>query len=464
VTLRKLSLMQKFVVLSLAAIIPTGVALGFILARQIESRALEEARQGTSLLANSVIAPLVTPEDLGGLSPERLAELDRLIEERVVPHDVAQVKLWNPGGRVVYSNFPELVGKRFGVSHHLEEALQGQVISHVSHLQDAEHAELRELGEALEVYVPLRLSGRIVGAFEIYRPYRPIQAGIRADQRRLYAALAGGLLFLFVILGRVVRRASGALVRQADELADLYARERETVARLKEVDELKSDIVATVTHELRTPVTSMRGSLETLLSRGAALQPGEWEELVRIANRGAQRMQALIDELLEVPRLYSGERHLSIERVQLEPLIAELTDGLDGRVETELTPAADEVSTDRAAVRQILALLIDNALKFSPPTSPITVRTTAAGDEIHIAVEDQGPGVPAGEEERIFEPFYQADQSSTRQKGGVGLGLHLASKMAAMVGGRLALDRTREKGAAFVLSLPSGTSQQLAAG
>jgi signal transduction histidine kinase len=454
--------MHKFVVLSLAAIIPTGLVLGFILSRQIETRALAQARLNTSLLANSVIAPLVTTEDLGGLSPERLAELDRLIRERVIPHDVAQVKLWNPGGRVVYSNFPELVGKKFGVSHHLEEALRGELPSHVSHLEAAEHAELRELGEALEVYVPLRLNGRIVGAFEIYRPYRPIEADIRADQRRLYAVLAGGLLFLFVILGRVVRGASRALVRQADELAVLYAREQETVARLREVDELKSDIVATVTHELRTPVTSMRGSLETLLSRGAALQPGEWEELIRIANRGAQRMQALVYELLEIPRLYSGERHVSIEPVQLEPLIAELTNGLDGRIELELDPTVAEVSTDRAALRQILALLIDNAVKFSPPDSPITVRVTEAEDAVHISIEDQGPGVPPGEEERIFEPFYQADRSSTRKKGGVGLGLHLASKMATMVGGRLALDRDRENGATFVLSLPPPADQQIA--
>jgi signal transduction histidine kinase len=456
--------MQKFVVLSLAAIIPTGVVLGFILSRQIEARALERARLNTSLLANSVIAPLVTPDDLGGLSPERLAELDRLIRERVIPHDVAQVKLWNPGGRIVYSNFPELVGKKFGVSHHLEEALQGELPSHVSHLEAAEHAELRELGEALEVYVPLRLNGRIVGAFEIYRPYRPIETAIRADQRRLYAFLAGGLLFLFVILWRVVRGASRALVRQADELAVLYTREQETVARLREVDELKSDIVATVTHELRTPVTSMRGSLETVLARGSALQPGEQEELIRMALRNAQRMQGLVDELLEVPRLYSGERHVSIEPVRLEPLIAELTEGLDGRVEVELAPAADEVSTDRAALRQILALLLDNALKFSPPSSPIAVRTTAEDGEVRIAVEDEGPGVPPGEEERIFEPFYQVERAQTRTKGGVGLGLHLASKMAVMVGGRLVLDRSREKGAAFVLSLPSRTDEQLPAG
>jgi signal transduction histidine kinase len=454
--------MKKFVFLSLAAIIPTGLAVAFILGRQIESRALAEASQHTSLLANTVIAPLVTVGDLGGIEPGRLVQLDRLIRQRVLPHDVAQVKLWNPGGRVIYSNFPELVGKKFGVSHGLEEALGGHIESHITHLETAEHAELRNLGEALEVYVPLRLDGRIVGALEIYRPYRPIQARINADQRRLYAVLGGGLLFLFVLLGGVVRRASRALVRQADELAGLYTREQETVARLREVDELKTDIVATVTHELRTPVTSMRGSLDTLLSRGSALQPGESEELLRIANRGAQRMQALVDELLEVPRLYSGERHVSIESVELAPLIAELTSGHDGRVLTELAPGVTDVSTDRAALRQIVALLLDNALKFSPPDSPVTIRVQESEDGVHITVEDQGPGVPPGDEDRIFEPFYQAERAHTRTKGGVGLGLHLASKMATLVGGRLTLDREREQGAAFVLWLPSLPDQEQA--
>jgi signal transduction histidine kinase len=460
---RKLSLMKKFVVLSLAAIIPTGLALGFILARQIESRALAEVRQNTSLLANALIAPLVTAEDLDGMEPERLAELDRLIRDRVLPHDVAQVKIWNPTGTVIYSNFPEVVGKEYGVSHELEGALEGRVASHISHLENAEHAELRQLGEALEVYAPLRLDGEIAGAFEIYRPYRPIQSSIRADQRRLYAVVAAGLLVLFIILGRVVRRASRALVRQADELATLYAREQETVSRLREVDELKSDIVATVTHELRTPVTTMRGSLETLISRGTTLQPGEWEELIRIANRGAQRMQTLVDELLEVPRLYSGERHVSIESVQLAPLIAELTSGHDGRVRIEIPANMPVVNTDRGALRQIVALLLDNALKFSPPDAPVTVRVAEEEEQIRISVEDEGPGVPAGEAERIFEPFYQVERGPTRTKAGVGLGLHLASKMATLVGGRLTLDRNREKGAAFVLSLPMSSNQQLAA-
>jgi signal transduction histidine kinase len=154
---------------------------------------------------------------------------------------------------------------------------------------------------------------------------------------------------------------------------------------------------------------------------------------------------------------------VSIESVELAPLIAEVTSGHDGRVRTELAPSVPAVNTDRAALRQIVALLLDNALKFSPPEAPVTIRVTDEEQAVHISVEDEGPGVPPGDEERIFEPFYQVERAHTRTKGGVGLGLHLASKMATLVGGRLTLDRSRPKGAAFVLSLPATSHEQLAA-
>jgi two-component system, OmpR family, sensor histidine kinase SenX3 len=113
-----------------------------------------------------------------------------------------------------------------------------------------------------------------------------------------------------------------------------------------------------------------------------------------------------------------------------------------------------DVHTDRAAVGKILGLLLDNALKFSPEGSPITVRVRADAEEVRISVEDEGPGIPPGEEQRIFEPFYQVDHGPSRAAGGVGLGLHLANKLAAMVGGSLTVGTGSRRGASFVLSLP----------
>jgi signal transduction histidine kinase len=451
---RRLSLVKKFVLLSLAAIVPTGVVLGLILARQIESRALSNARQETALLAQALVVPLLSEEDLHGLSPQRSEELDRLIRHKVLPHGVAQVKVWSPGGTVVYSNNPEVIGKTFPLAEDLQEALDGETVSEISDPDEAEHAGLERLGQALEVYAPLRFGGRIEGVFEIYRPYRPIAEGIRSDQQRLYLALAIGMALLFLLLGRIVRRASRDLVRQADELSELYSRERETLARLREVDELKTDIVAAVSHELRTPLTSIRGAFGTLMTADSSLAEHEKEELLQIGIRNSERLDALVGELLEVPQLDTGDRKISIEPVAVEALLSDVADRHDGRVTLHVDEPLPVVHTDRGAVGRILALLVDNALKFSPDGSPVTVKVSPGLDAVRISVQDQGPGIPSGQEERIFEPFYQVDHGTTRRVGGVGLGLHLARKLAAAVDGQLTVGNGRSGGATFVLSLP----------
>jgi signal transduction histidine kinase len=450
----KLSLVQKVVLLSLAAIVPTGIVLGLILSRQIETSALANARRETALLGQGLVAPLLTERDLGGLNPGRYDELDRLVRDRVLPYGIVQVKVWNRDGMVIYSNDPETVGKTYPIAEDLEEALHGEVASEIEELDEAEHEGLEGLDKALEVYAPIRFEGRIEGAFELYRAYGPIAATIRSDQQRLYLALAVGLALLVVLLGRIVRRASRALVAQSDELSTLYGRERENLTRLQELDELKTDIVAAVSHELRTPLTSIRGALGTLLETSESLDPTDTRELLEIGIRNSDRLNTLVGELLEVPRLDIGDRKVAIERLKLDGFLAGVLEGHGERVRLEMPSALPDVHTDRAAVGKILGLLLDNAAKFSPEGSPITVRVAAGAQELRISVEDEGPGIPPGEERRIFEPFYQVDRGSSRAAGGIGLGLHLANKLAAMVGGTLTVATGRERGASFELSLP----------
>jgi signal transduction histidine kinase len=461
---RKLSLVQKFILLSLAAIVPTGIILGLILSDQIEARALDNAKRETSLLGQALVAPLLTRGDLQGLDPDRYRELDGLVRDQVLPYGIAQVKVWSRGGTVVYSNEPDLVGQTFPIAEDLQEALHGEVVAEISELDEAEHAGLEGLGKALEVYAPLRFDGRIEGAFEIYRAYGPLAASIRSDQQRLWVALAVGLALLFVLLGRIVRRASRALVTQSEELSALYAREHETLARLQELDELKTDIVAAVSHELRTPLTSIRGALGTLLMSGSSLDDAETKQLLEIGVRNSDRLATLVGELLEVPRLDVGDRQVAIEPLEVKGFLASVLDIHGGRVHLEIPEWVPEVHTDRAAVGKILGLLLDNALKFSPEGTAVTVRVALDPQELHIAVEDRGPGIPEGEEERIFEPFYQVDHGSSRAAGGLGLGLHLAHKLAGIVGGKLTVGPGRRGGASFVLSLPLPAMQETATG
>lgn len=215
---RRPGLLGKFALASVLPIFAIGLALGYYLHNQIESRALENARQAAVLSSRLGIQPLLSPSDLeNGLPPAKLHALDMRLRTDLIGSEVARVKIWSRDGRVVYSDDREVVNKRFPLSDELEEAVAGDVASEVSNLEKAENAGDRAFGELLEVYVPLRFGSepRPAGAFEVYLPYTPIANAIAHDTRTTYVLLLAGLALLYLVLFRIVASASKRLRRQA---------------------------------------------------------------------------------------------------------------------------------------------------------------------------------------------------------------------------------------------------------
>jgi diguanylate cyclase (GGDEF)-like protein len=203
---------------SALAVLALGAVLFHFLDLSIRARALAGARQSAVIAATSVVAPHVTARQLGdGLSTREISALDRDAAVGLKSAGITRIKLWNPAGRVVYSDDRSLIRRTFTPSDELREALHGEVASEVSHLTKAENVGERGDGEQLEVYVPLRLNGHVAGAFELYQPYRPVIASIRHDLAKLGVALVLGLLILWATLFRLVAAASRRLRRQSEE-------------------------------------------------------------------------------------------------------------------------------------------------------------------------------------------------------------------------------------------------------
>jgi diguanylate cyclase (GGDEF)-like protein len=203
-----------------------GVALGVVLDRQANARALRSARTSAVLLARAAFAPQLDRADLrGAAAPAHLVGLRRAATAAKRGGGLVRIKIWNPQGRVVFSDDTSLIGRRYPVEDELRAALGGVVAADVSSLDSQEQEHERRFGHLLEVYAPLRLAGspRPVGAFELYLPYAPIATAIASDLRTADALIAFGLLLLFAALFRVVAGASRALRRQAAE------REREAL-------------------------------------------------------------------------------------------------------------------------------------------------------------------------------------------------------------------------------------------
>jgi len=222
--MRRLPRPNLLVAFGLASLLPI-VGLGLVLTRDLQANAdreaLYDARRLAVDVANLRIAPNMDPSDMASdtLAPSRARRLNAELAGALASSEVARAKLWAPDGRVVFSDDRALAGRRFPVSDELREALDGEVASELTTLQSAEQARDRDLGKAVEVYVPLRFEGssKPVGAFELYVPYATVAARVEEQSRHTFLLLLAGLTVLWAALFPIVFWVSRRLRRQSRE-------------------------------------------------------------------------------------------------------------------------------------------------------------------------------------------------------------------------------------------------------
>jgi signal transduction histidine kinase len=238
----------------------------------------------------------------------------------------------------------------------------------------------------------------------------------------------------------------------------LVRRLEEALAHETEMSRLKDDFVATISHELRTPLTNVQGYVKTLLRGDIAVPAKEQREFLEHADRHAERLKHLIEDLLFASRVESsgtaGWTSVGIAGL-VERVVEDRAYELDpGRIALSFPGHLPPIRSREEDMYRVIGNLIDNALKYSPPESTVAVRGRIDGAGVRISVQDQGPGIAPEERERIFERFYQVDQSLTRRVGGAGMGLYICRKAAEGLGGRVWLQRSDPTGSVFSVWLP----------
>jgi signal transduction histidine kinase len=249
--------------------------------------------------------------------------------------------------------------------------------------------------------------------------------------------------------------------------ASLFEGERQTVARLEELDRLKSDFVATVSHELKTPLTAIIGAAKTVSRKGPSMKPEQREEFMGMIERQGSRLLRLVEDVLTTARIESGQRRLRRELVDLrtavQPLIDELhltSVGHEREIRLVAEPEHPEVWGDLSAVQQIAANLLENALKYGGEDTPVVIEVRELATESVIEVRDQGPGLTKDEIDTIFERFRQVDSSSTRKVGGVGLGLFIVKSLVDAHRGKIEVESSKGHGTTFRVSFPKRSSDR----
>jgi PAS domain S-box-containing protein len=228
------------------------------------------------------------------------------------------------------------------------------------------------------------------------------------------------------------------------------------------VEQVKSDFVAAVSLELRTPLTSIYGFAETLLRRDVLFGEEERRTFLSYIASESQRLTAIVDQLLNVARLDAGDLQVEPERIDVGAVVSEVVEtagdtadvnGHRFKVDLPTEPLAAEA--DRDKLRQVFGILVENALKYSPDGGTVTVGARRKDRTVEVRVDDQGVGIPAAEQERIFRKFYRGDSNAKASGSGTGLGLFIAKELVTAMGGRIWVESAEGEGSSFAFELPA---------
>jgi len=274
------------------------------------------------------------------------------------------------------------------------------------------------------------------------------------DRETLDRAITRQIIELHAALQEVNRNLERRVAERTAEL-------RRALERLTEINQLKANLISNVSHELRTPLAHIKGYTELLIDDQLGEVPKEQKDALMVVQRATERLERLIEDLIEYSTASREGLTLSLEALSLGSITADTLEksrlkaskaGVE--VQLEIAPDMPPLMADKSRIRWVLFQLIDNAVKFTAPGGKVRLQASRTNGRALIQVIDTGIGIPAERMEEIFEPFHQLDGSPTRRFGGTGLGLSLVKLILSAHGSELHVQSQEGKGSAFSFELP----------
>ncbi|MGZ8782454.1 MAG: GAF domain-containing protein, partial [Gaiellaceae bacterium] len=289
---------------------------------------------------------------------------------------------------------------------------------------------------------------------------RPLAGDAVTGGSRLLPIRRGGEEVWLSLSEAVMTDPAGAVAGRIYAFRDISAE--------RSVEQMKSDFVSTVSHELRTPLTSIYGFAETLLRQDVLFGEEERATFLRYIASESERLTAIVDRLLSVAQLDTGDMAVQIARTDVATVVSEAVrsieegNGQNGhRFVVDLGEEPLAAAADGEKLQQVLAHLLDNAVRYSPAGGTVTVAARRHEENVEVSVQDEGIGIPHAEQERIFRKFYRGEAASSGAvgAGATGLGLFLAAGLVNAMGGTIRVDSAEGRGSTFVLELRPAESE-----
>lgn len=339
-------------------------------------------------------------------------------------------------------------------------------------------AEGREGDTTFTVVVPWKQFDVVMGAVIIHTNAQTIQASYKNILRQMAYAMATAIALagvLFLLATRSISRPVGQMANAAERIArgefdeQIQVRHKDEIGRLavafnrmssdlKNVEEMRRSFVSDVSHELRSPLTSMQGFLQGMLD--GTIPCEDRDQYIRIVMEETRRMNKLVTSLLELSRIESGKVPLHLTRFDINEVIRRVLIRQEARidekrleVDVEFRQEPCMVRADMDRIEQVVTNLVDNAVKYVQEGGRLTLWTHTVNNLAHVTIADNGPGIPEEELPFVFERFYTVDKARTSGKG-TGLGLSIVKKIMELHGQSVRVASQAGKGASFIFTLP----------
>ncbi|MDH5618940.1 MAG: HAMP domain-containing histidine kinase [Gammaproteobacteria bacterium] len=483
------SLFAKLSAALLAIVLTMGAAL-FAVERGYTRAYYEELSQKL----NAPIAMYVTEQrQLIENGKPDLDSLRDLAAHAMVINPTAEIYLLDPAGRILGHNLPDnrVLLERIDLEpvHELIAGtavfpLRGDDPRNAESTKVFSAAEVRS-GQGTEGYLYVVLGGAQYEALasDIGESYVFRSSAAAAATIVLFTAVIGFLVFR--VLTRRLKRLSGEMQRvtesrfalepdlprlaaDGDEIdalgrsfLDMSRQIRRQIDQLRENDRLRRELVSNISHDLRTPLSAMQGSIETLLIKGESITGEERDRYLRIARKHTLRLGTLIGDLFELAKLDSASVAPSIEAFSLPELVQDIAQEFQHEAERKnirLHVDADAATAftlgDIGLIQRVLENLVRNAVQFTPAAGDITISITQSDSSVAIAVSDNGPGIAETDLPRIFDRFYRALDGEEARSDSSGLGLAIVKRILDLHDSRITVTSTANHGTRFEFALP----------
>ncbi|TMF78274.1 MAG: HAMP domain-containing histidine kinase [Chloroflexi bacterium] len=451
----------RFGLLALVPLVALGAVLAHNLNADVQQRYLETSRSSATLIAQVGIQPLLNAQQLGsGMSAIQIAEIDDKLQGAAVSQEVRRIKVWNRSGTIIYSDNHALIGRTFQIDTDLGEALAGESSASITDGHDEEHAGDDLIGPLVQAYVPLVFKGTSSpsGAFELYLPYAPVQVAIDRESNQLYLLLAAGLTLFYASMFPVVLLADRwrrRLLHEAQETA------LANLAVLERLNRVKSEFLTRISHQFRTALVGIQGFSE-LIRDSDRLDLAEVKAFASDIYKDAEGLDRAFTDMLELDGIEAGRTTLKMVRVDINQLISGAVEAIRSqnpshRLAVRLAASVPAVPCDADKIAQVLAILLSNAVKYSPAGSEVVVSSELNARNVEVMVKDRGRGMPLDFDDGLFVGYQRQPSTSgegTNRAGATGLGLPIARQIVEMHGGRIWFDSTVGQGSEFHFTLP----------